>query len=789
MGLAEYSPNNPLKVIHAELEYDQNEGDKKVAFVGISNYELDASKMNRGLFISIPEPDEDDMKNTALTIGRSYNERLTDYYRLFFEDLGTIYFEYKQYLKEMHCLDGKEDFHGNRDFYHLVKNAGINLSKKINNNEVINEEVLRKIILDAIERNFSGIEFKINENEKITSLEVIKSKYNQIDPNFYVCREYNVTQRIKDNIFDLNSRYLLIIANQSINTYLLAPILSETNKKYSLLFGSEFEEDHKSEEYTSKILNKVQLHMEQGNILILNNLESVYPNLYDLFNQNFTFIGNKNYSRLAVGSSTNTFAYVNKNFRCIVNVDINNIDNEEPPFLNRFEKHILSYEYLLSQELLDEANSIYNILAKLTNINSNVYKGVNYSFSKLLINCSLEEIQGIIYEANRRYIPKEYMIDEVLSKISLLLPQDIYYSFRQTTFLQRYSKYAKKIEEYYKKGEHTNLPNFIKKLEKTKNVVYTFSSNLLGIENIKITNDKYGTFEKENIHQIEISSIKSENELDIQLDIFFSEEKYKLCLIKLKPYEGKFMNYLKYYVDNKEKDFEINKKDNKNTCKIFIFIINVARIFNSDLKDFDKKTKKEQNLINKKKLEHTLSCLSDYYQIFIDNLNANENITVQRILNMRRDELYLKCLNVDRELLNNIYTSLNYINYDIISSIKDLNKDTYLNKFMYYIRHNAKIRKLINECIIRQISKQEDIITKIFKKKDSITQNDIDLSSVIIRYLSESYAHHLNLFIFKAEKDHFFSSLLSSVEEPNININTNNKKKKKNKKNKKKIKL
>ena len=40
MGLAEHSPNNPLKVIHSELEYDLNEGEKKVAFVGISNWEI-----------------------------------------------------------------------------------------------------------------------------------------------------------------------------------------------------------------------------------------------------------------------------------------------------------------------------------------------------------------------------------------------------------------------------------------------------------------------------------------------------------------------------------------------------------------------------------------------------------------------------------------------------------------------------------------------------------------------------------------------------------------------------
>ena len=57
MGLAEHSPNNPLKVIHSELEYDLNEGSKKIAFVGISNWKIDASKMNRAINIVVDEPD------------------------------------------------------------------------------------------------------------------------------------------------------------------------------------------------------------------------------------------------------------------------------------------------------------------------------------------------------------------------------------------------------------------------------------------------------------------------------------------------------------------------------------------------------------------------------------------------------------------------------------------------------------------------------------------------------------------------------------------------------------
>ena len=99
MGLAEHSPHNPLKVIHSELEYDQNEGDKKIAFVGISNWNLDAAKMNRGISISIPEPDEEDNKETAFTIGNSYDEAMAIRYKDFLENLGKSYYKYKQYLK------------------------------------------------------------------------------------------------------------------------------------------------------------------------------------------------------------------------------------------------------------------------------------------------------------------------------------------------------------------------------------------------------------------------------------------------------------------------------------------------------------------------------------------------------------------------------------------------------------------------------------------------------------------------------------------------------------------
>ena len=52
IGLAEISKNNPLKVLHSLLEIEE----RKIGFIGISNWRLDASKMNRALYLARPDP-------------------------------------------------------------------------------------------------------------------------------------------------------------------------------------------------------------------------------------------------------------------------------------------------------------------------------------------------------------------------------------------------------------------------------------------------------------------------------------------------------------------------------------------------------------------------------------------------------------------------------------------------------------------------------------------------------------------------------------------------------------
>lgn len=65
IGLAEKSPHNPLKVMHSLLE------PPRVATVGISNWSLDASKMNRVINLSRTEPDDEDLKESARSISKN----------------------------------------------------------------------------------------------------------------------------------------------------------------------------------------------------------------------------------------------------------------------------------------------------------------------------------------------------------------------------------------------------------------------------------------------------------------------------------------------------------------------------------------------------------------------------------------------------------------------------------------------------------------------------------------------------------------------------------------------
>ena len=102
LGLAERSKSNPLKILHSKLEYTgQEEG---LSFVGISNYSLDAAKINRALVSSVPDLDQKlgDLIETSHNIVESISDKLKN--DLIFDIISYTYFNYKnelQIIKEL----------------------------------------------------------------------------------------------------------------------------------------------------------------------------------------------------------------------------------------------------------------------------------------------------------------------------------------------------------------------------------------------------------------------------------------------------------------------------------------------------------------------------------------------------------------------------------------------------------------------------------------------------------------------------------------------------------------
>ena len=114
VGLAEHSPEMPLKVLHTILV------DPPVAIVGLSNWALDPAKMNRAICLQRPDPTEADMAATGGTIvatgatsagGAGAGAR----------SLPSLLAPLAQAFGEVYTQQGGRDFVGMRDFYSLLK--------------------------------------------------------------------------------------------------------------------------------------------------------------------------------------------------------------------------------------------------------------------------------------------------------------------------------------------------------------------------------------------------------------------------------------------------------------------------------------------------------------------------------------------------------------------------------------------------------------------------------------------------------------------------------------------
>ena len=765
MGLAEIAKSNPLKVIHSQLEYDENKD--KVAFVGISNWVLDASKMNRGIYLSIPESDLEDLQLTSITIAESYGEKLKGFDYLF-NSLAGAYYKYKNFLKAEHPK--QEDFHGSRDFYNLIKIAAKKIRGLMDEKDNISQDEQIKIAIDSIERNFGGLEYSISE---------FKSIFKSLVPNAYSIEDYNVMDCIHNNIEDTSSRYLLVVSNNA--TYLLSSILERMNKKFIFIIGSQFEKDLESENYAVKILNQIQLSMEEGNILVLKDLQTIYPSLYDLFNQNFTSVGGKNFSRIAIGGSNNILAHVNENFRCIILVEEKDIEKEDPPFLNRFEKHIISFKNLISRQISDFINEIFNKIKDLISIGLN-QNNLQIKFKNQIINCGKEEINGIVYsiikDKSLDNLYDEADLKEIESKVmEYIVPtfsQDIIGISKFSNFERRYKDDLENIYRIYKEAHRNNITEFLQKSNKNKNIIYTFSSILEHINIKEIENPIIGKINNDNIENILVSKFKSELELEKKLGDLFLNKAKKVLIMRFTPSDLKYISLIKFLIENLEigKNYNnetINEKEdeeeneiitnshkNEINKKMIIFIVHTTRF----LKNYNYSDEE----INEKSIEgkELISHLANYSQNFIDNLNGSA-INILDIINLRNEDLIDReqIIDVKDAIYKSIYNSFVKINYSFKNKMKNLEESQYIEDNIKKIMKNQAIIDKIVGILKKQLqSTNTHLLLSLYLGKN-FQKNDIDIIKVLKNYLTDLLSGYLDKFIIKVEKDNILYSLLN----------------------------
>jgi hypothetical protein len=118
-----------------------------------------------------------------------------------------------------------------------------------------------------------------------------------------------------------------------------------------MIHGSTFDQDRHSADYNLLIISDIVTYVERGDIIVLKDLpNSVQTSLYDLLNKFYYRVGKQNYCRISVGAHSDSKCFVHPNFNCIVNIMQNRLWDVDPPFLNRFEKHNLTLDQVLSKQ-------------------------------------------------------------------------------------------------------------------------------------------------------------------------------------------------------------------------------------------------------------------------------------------------------------------------------------------------------------------------------------------------------------------------------------------------------
>ena len=384
VGLAEFSPDMPLKVLHYMLI------DPPIAIVGISNWALDSSKMNRAICLQRPEPSESDIMLTGENIVSASNDAMllsvAEAERQVAATataaaapparggkrknapavsinipkknwLGSLAKAYHYiYSNQRTVLNSTRDFIGMRDYYGLLSLLRM---EKV-------DEIHPALLARAVARNFGGRPEALKKLLEVFHKECFINNNSTVDlkppkPKRTKSAELKVadecpvsapttTQLIKENLDSANCRHLMVLGRNENTLQLLFGCGLIDESSVSVLVGSRFKED-KQELYLIQQVNSVKQAMAAGRVAVLMNNESIYESLYDVLNQRYVSNRDPNTNivtkqlRLAMGPRSQ-LCPVREGFKLIVIVQENQAyENLDLPLLNRFGTSSYTYTH------------------------------------------------------------------------------------------------------------------------------------------------------------------------------------------------------------------------------------------------------------------------------------------------------------------------------------------------------------------------------------------------------------------------------------------------------------
>ena len=355
VGLAEHSPDMPLKCLHGMLV------NPSIAIVGLSNWVLDPAKMNRAVLVQRPEPSHTDISQTGSSIlglpdspaaAPGACSPIVD----LLQKISRAYFSVYTHQKD-------RDFIGMRDYYSLVKSLHAELPK--NMKKLLATTIPKEKVIFAICRNFSGRDDILRDVLYVMCVELFGGPKGKNKGGVKKMEEMTIGEveqvfgfqmpllpelirsNLKSSTLSRESRHLMLLTNNCAALPLIfsCGLVNRTSTK--VIIGSEFVEDN-TELFLVQQMNEVKLAMAKGKTIVLMNADNMYEALYDVLNQRYLEktdqkTGEKiRLLRLAIGSRS-SLCQVAHGFRIIVIVEKEYAYRSlDLPLLNRFEKQILT---------------------------------------------------------------------------------------------------------------------------------------------------------------------------------------------------------------------------------------------------------------------------------------------------------------------------------------------------------------------------------------------------------------------------------------------------------------